>query len=471
MTSPALFDETDDTGLPLTPREDVPRASGLAATLEENLCALVDRAEHEPGDTVSEELVRRVLLADRGDHVVIGGPNPPLYRSQGRLRRFVVHEKELEELLGDVRDGDDVFLFGISLGEEVAYLLRTRPDANLVVWDRDPWLVRLALTRQDYRKALSTGRLRIAMGADIVDHLPTLHERRVVFHPTFRTIYKDEMTLVSEAISGTAPSDGRRWVALGMGGTPVRYIASALRQEGFSVMPLELQRWHPDEVGIAIEKLRPERVVTVNYSATVATSCGALDIPLYVWEVDPTTDRMPSPPEDSESGAIQMFTLREDHVADLRAAGFENVSYLPLGVDVEIRAPARTNAPGEPDYASPVTFVGSSLVKRAERFRRLFLQLYASFDCCGDESFEETEQRLDEVLRAERADYSRYVTNELLEEHFGEFLEAARRSGTPDDPRKWVAEIVASQKRVTYVSALAEERVQIWGDEGWGTVA
>jgi len=447
------------------PRAGGSRTSGLDPTLEENLCALLERAE--AGEPACEAMIHRILFAEQGDHVVIGGPNPPLYRSQGRLRRFTVHEHELEERLDDVREDDQVFVFGVGLGEEVAYLLRTRPGVRIVVWERDPWLLRLALTRQDYRNSLASGRLSLALGVDLIEHLPVLHERRVVFHPTFRTIYADEMRLVSEAIQGTRPSDSRRWVGLGMGGNTVRYMANALQREGYSVFPLEIKRWHPKETAIAIEKLRPEHVVTVNYDADVAEACNRVGVPLVVWEVDPTTDRTPSPPSSEAAASIRMFTLRRSHVPDLESAGFKSVEHLPLGVDVEVRAPRAGTSESEPDYDAPVTFVGSSLLARAQRFRRLFLQLHASFDCCGDEPFNVTEERLDSVLRAERDDYSQYVTDGLLEESFGPFLAAAKRSGTPEDPRKWVAEIVASHKRIAYVTALADEGIHVWGDRGW----
>ena len=63
------------------------------------------------------------------------------------------------------------------------------------------------------------------------------------------------------------------------------------------------------------------------------------------------------------------------------------------------------------------------------------------------------------------------VPDELLEEHFGDFLEAAHRNGTPDDPKKWVAEIVASQKRVAYVSALSDFGIHVWGADRWSEIS
>jgi spore maturation protein CgeB len=447
-------------------RPESSRHSGLEAVLENNLCSLLAAPA---GAEKSEETIVRILRADRGDHVIIGGPNPPLYRHQNVLREFLVGQGQLHEEVKSVRDGDSVFVFGISLGEQVAHLLRTRPKAKITVWDRDPYMVRLALTRQDYGASLRSGRLTLAIGADLVDYLPNLEKCQVVLHPVFRGVYADEMRLVSESVTGVAPSEGRRWIGLGMGGVVVSDIGESLRSEGYSVFPLEVRRWKPAETTYALNKLKLERVITVNFEPEVAEACQAHGVPLVVWDVDPKTDRTPVPPKSASN--IRVFTLREDNVETLRASGFTHVQHLPVGTDVEKRRPMQLNPSETERFSSPVTFVGSSLIDRARRFKRLFLQLYASFDCSSRESFQETEDRLESLLAAERMDYSTYVTDQLVEESFGEFLQAAQRCGTPDDPQKWVAEIVASQKRIAYVSALADEGIHVWGDSDWKRVA
>ncbi len=440
-----------------------PEASGLEPILEENLCALL-------GDPEREEFIHRVLYAESGRHVIIGGPNPPLYRALGKLREFVVDGEDLEESVRDVRDGETVFVFGISLGEQVAHILRTRPACKVIAWERDPWLMRLALTRQGFESSLTSGRLTLALGIDLLDHVAMLHEYRLVLHPVLRGLYPDELRLVSESVSGETPAEGRRWVGVGMGGVVVTDLGDALRSEGYTVFPLEVQRWDPRETRRALEKLRPRCIVMVNYDEDVGTACNDLKIPLIAWAIDPTTDRTPVPPS-SASDNFHVFTLRKQSVEMLHEVGFKQVEYLPLGVDVQKRRPLELTQEELSRYAAPVTFVGSSLMSRAKRFKRLFLQLYASFDCWGDEDFDHTSERLEKVLAAERADYSVYVTDELLHESFGDFLAAAKRSGTPGDPEKWVAEIVASYKRIAYVTALSDEGVHVWGDDGWKEVA
>ncbi len=440
--------------------EEVP--SGLEPLLEENLCTLV-------GDPTGEQLIERILYADSGKHVIIGGPNPPLYRFRGRLREFRVHKKELEQSVAEVQDGETVFLFGISLGEQAAHILRTRPNCKVIAWDRDPWLMRLALTGQDYKYSLGTGRLTLCLGADLIQHLPSMPDYRLVMHPVLREFYEDELLLTQEAARGEYDAAERRWVGLGMGGVVYNELSAAVRAEGYSVFPLEVRRWDPRETRIALKALRPERVVTINYDSEVASVCHELEIPLVAWEVDPKTDRPPVPPAGGED--FRVFTLHPKDVSQLEDAGFSSVGYLPIGVDTDRRYPIELNEEERSRFAARVCFVGSSLIDRARRFKRLFLQLHASFNCSAEESFDETSERLERVLAAERANYGVYDSDKLLEEHFGEFLEAAHRNGTPDDPKKWVAEIVASQKRIAYVSALSDFGIHVWGDERWTEVS
>lgn len=433
------------------------RGSGLDPTLETNLVALRER---------DEELVRRLLLPVRGDHVIVGGPNPSLYRSHHTLEEFTVASQDVEASVAEVQDGDEVFLFGVSLGEQLAHLLRTRPGCRIVVWDRDPWLLRLTLQRQDYRNSLRSGRTRLALGADLVGHFDGLAGRRLVVHPFFRHQYSDELALVEAAARGEVPRGP--WIALGMGGFVVADVAEALRAEGHQTFPFEVQRWAPGETALALRRLRPQKLLMVNYSREVAEVCEAERVPLVVWEIDPTTDRTAEVVGTGQN--VRLFTYRERHVELYRAAGFPNVAHLPPASNTHKRHPVELNEEQRAWFGTDVCFVGSSMAGPARKYRKLFLQLHASYDSIGLESFEQTEARLDEILALERMDYSTSRVIELVEERFAEFLAAARRSRTRDDPVKWVAEISASEKRMHYVNALGRFGIRVWGDREWDRV-
>ena len=436
------------------------RGSGLDPTLETNLVALRER---------DEPLVRRLLLPVRGDHVIVGGPNPSLYRSHNTLEQFTIPSEELEGSVAEVADGDEVFLFGISLGEQIAHILRTRPACTVCAWDRDPWLMRLALQRQDFRYSLASGRLQLCLGADLLQQLDTLGSRRLVSHPFFASEYADEFEVVNASYQGAVPRGP--WTALGMGGLVVADIAAALRAEGCSTFPIEVQRWAPEETAQALRRLKAERMVTVNYSPEVAEVSVAEDVPLVVWEIDPSTDRTPTPVGETDKiDQVRIFTYRDSHVDVYRSAGFESVEHLPVGSDTTQRRPVALTDAQQGRYGSDVCFVGASLAGPAKTYRKLFLQLHASFDSMGFETFEATEARLDEILAGERVDFSQSMIEDLTREHFGEFLEAAGRMRTQDDPTKWVAEIAASEKRMHYVDTLGQFGICVWGDREWERV-
>jgi spore maturation protein CgeB len=433
------------------------RGSGLDPTLETNLVALRER---------DEELVRRLLLPVRGDHVIVGGPNPSLYRSFNTLEEFTVASQDLEASVTGVQDGDDIFLFGVSLGEQLAHLLRTRPNCRVTVWDRDPWLFRLTLQKQDYRHSLRSGRVRLALGADLVGHFESVAGKRVVVHPFFRHQYSDELSLVEGATAGLIPRGP--WTALGMGGFVVGEVADAMRAEGHQIFPFEVQRWAPAETALALRRLRPQRLVMVNYDREVAEVCEAERVPLVAWEIDPSTDRTAEVVGSGQN--VRLFTYRDQNVELYRRAGFPNVAHLPAGSDTAKRHPVTLTEEQRAWFGADVCFVGSSLAGHARKYRRLFLQLFASFDSIGLESFEDTEARLDEVLALERTDYSTSRVLALVEERFADFLAAARRTQTREDPLKWVAEIAASEKRLHYVNALGRFGIRVWGDREWERV-
>lgn len=430
------------------------RGSGLDPTLETNLAALHER---------DSELVKRLLFKARGDHVISGGPNPTLYRSHNSLDRFVIATHDLEASVADVADGDEVFLFGVSLGEQVAHLLRTRPLCRIVAWDRDPLLLRLTLQRQDYHQSLGNGRLKLLLGADLVGDLEKMPGRRLVVHPYFRHQYATELELVESAMAGTIARGP--WTALGMGGLVVGDVAAALRAEGIQIFPFEVLRWSPEETELALKRLRPKRLVMVNYVREVAEVAANIGVPLVVWEVDPSTDRTAEVVGTGEN--VRIFTYRERNVASYRAAGFPHVAHLPAGSNTDKRHPVELDAGERERYASDVCFVGSSMLGAARKYRRLFRQLHASFDSMGLETFEEVDERLEAILAEERLDYSDARVVELLQERFGEFLAAARATRTRDDPAKWVAEIAASEKRLHYVNALGKFGIRVWGDREW----
>ena len=426
--------------------------ASLSPTLEKNLRAL--GAQNRP-------LVDRLLQPSAVDHVILSPDGPSLYRHHGDLLPLDLRPAVLKKCLaGWPEDAQRACLFGLGLGELVAHLLRRRPGGRLVAWERDPYLVRETLSRWDYSASLESGRLELRLGVDLAADLSELSALPRVDHPTLRQVYAAEHSLI------VAPPQAGRWIALGLGSVFVDELAGALHAEGHRVFPVELSRWPHKEIERALEALDPQCVMTVNTNPALSELCDRLGRPLIVWEVDPSLDRRPERVNANRS--TRVFTNRKAALAGLQDAGYASVAYLPLAASQVDRHPVPLDELEE-RYRSQVCFVGASLAEGARASRRKFLHLYASWRCAPEENLEGFETHLDQVLAIQHAD-DVYRIPELAEEHYADFLDAARRSHTRQDPVQWLAEIAAAGKRWETITALGRQGITVWGDEGWADV-
>jgi hypothetical protein len=425
--------------------------SDLPPLLESNLRALA---------RTQRDLTRRILWPCEDAHLVELLGRPALNKHGSELIELAVRDADLAGSVADLPDAAELFVFGIGLGEQVAHLLATRPGARLVVWDRDPWLLRATLARHAWAAEIERGRLVLALGVDLLAHLADGRPR--LLHPLLARVYAHELRLLLE------PPSEPRWAALGVGELFVADLSRALEAEGFRVFPLELARWSREEIEHALATLAPELVVSVNYPGGLAEVCREHGRKLIVWEIDPNTDRVPRC--DGDAGDAHVFTWRAANVAAFGAAGFPRVEHLPLAADVDERRPLALGSEERARYAAPVAFVGASMVAQATVYRRRFVQLYCDWHPDGVGAAQHGNDLVQGVLDAQRQDYATYRIPELADEPFGAFLAAARRSRTQEDPLAWLAEVAAAEKRLSWVAGLGAEGVHVWGDKHWGVV-
>lgn len=407
-------------------------------------------------ERVQPELGARLRLPVDGEHLKFSQDGTPLYRLHGSWMPLVVPKSELPNRTAVPTDCGEVLLFGVGLGEQIDYLLRQRSDLSILAWDRDPWLLRAMLTQHDWLAAIAAGRLRFALGVDLCDAISEKPERRVIYHPFHQAVYTHERILVASGV-------GAKRAVIGLGGLFVDDLATSLRSEGFSVLPVDFERWSRDEIALAIKRFQPEVVALINYVQGLAEFCTERATKLLVWEIDSATDRLK--PLESPAPEARVFSFRRANVEAYRQAGFEHTSHLPLASDTEKRCPLELNATELERYGTPVAFVGSSLVEHAESYRGIFLQLCTALD--PEQSNEEDDSRLQLVLDVQREAYQRYMIPELMEASFPELLTAVQGSDFPHDPVLLVAEIAACEKRLAYVASLGQLGLHVWGDEGW----
>ncbi|MEA3429359.1 MAG: hypothetical protein U9Q84_09180, partial [Thermodesulfobacteriota bacterium] len=168
-----------------SPQQALPEQFSMT-TLEKNLAALAN---------VDENLFQRICLPVDGSHIHFLNSGEIRYQRHRTLFPFAINGEDMESSLGDIDSAKNIFLFGIGLGEQLDLLLE-RCVAGVTAWDRDPWLIRLVLMQKDYSQHFRSGRLKLIMGADIIDMPEVVKDYVVVYHPLLRLIYKNELKLL-----------------------------------------------------------------------------------------------------------------------------------------------------------------------------------------------------------------------------------------------------------------------------------
>ncbi|NNL67430.1 MAG: glycosyltransferase, partial [Myxococcales bacterium] len=355
-----------------------------------------------------------------------------------------------------------VVLFGLGLGELAEALLCAAPERRVVAWDRDPWLMRQALARRPALvKAVAAGRLELALGVEIQRLRDEPIEAPRIAHPLLGEVYALERVFL-------ARRPAQRHALLVTGELFVDDVAATLREQlpggAFDVLPLEPDRWSLEELSFTVQRFEPQVVFAVNHREGMAEFCARHEVPLVVWEIDPSLDREVAPCP--APGRTHVFTWRAAHVAAFERAGFPSVHHLPLAGNPKRRQPPPAEAPELAELACDVSFVGSSLRVNAEAHRARFLEVFEAWPP-GTGRRAEAEAALDEVLAKQEAAERRWILPELLRERFGDFLAAWETSGLREDPVALVAESAGARHRAAALSALAPFAPRIWGDTGW----
>ncbi len=411
----------------------------------ENLAALVER---------NEELAQRLCWPARDDHVGRGADGALLYKiAQSSFPLELSPEKARQSLAEARGDTSATFLFGLGLGETATALLAGCRSTRVVAWERDPWIMRLALERNDWRRDLASGRLRLLLGTDLVEEARRAPRLPVVAHPLLGQVYATERALLGVGAS-------RPVAMVCAGGLFVRDLGQALSRAGFAPFTLDLQRLSREELSRSLSRARPALVASINYTEGLAEFCAEHRTKLICWEIDPSTSALPPCRLPTDEAFI--FTYRRAAVEEYRAAGFRNVEHLPLATDPERRRPVQLAGDEEARYRAPVSIVAASMVPEVPRHERSFLDAWKAYRDGDPRAEAEGTRVLERVLEEQALDDSRYRVPELLERGWPDF---ARASGP--GPARAAGEVAAALKRLTCGRRLARFGVRIWGDEGW----
>ncbi len=115
----------------------------------------------------------------------------------------------------------------------------------------------------------------------------------------------------------------------------------------------------------AVASFKPDAIVTVNHlgvdhEGVLYALAGELRLPLVSWFVDNPEFILPLYPAPDPQNTL-ILTWDADSLEAVRACGFTNVFWLPLGADPKRFCPGRE---GRPEWRARVSFVGNSMVQK-----------------------------------------------------------------------------------------------------------
>lgn len=318
-------------------------------------------------------LARRLCEPVRNDHVELSvSPsgdltarfirlNVPIQGPETPLRDAV---KAVDDFVGG--GGSTIFFLGVGLGYELVLLLKKIPTGQqIVAYERDPWLLRCALSLHDFSKHILTHRLSFLLGVDVVSWWPLRTGEITLFvHPWLGQAYRADWERLKKG------SSSERGVLVAQGELFVEDVADALEHQGCRIWLWDPRRVSLEESRRQIKTFDPEFVFSINVMPGLSTLCEELGVPYVAWEIDPTVERLKACP--GKTHLITIFTYRKAHVPLYKEAGFEKVEYLPLAANPRRRRPLTLSAEDQERYGAPISFVGSSMKAQAQVLGRLF---------------------------------------------------------------------------------------------------
>lgn len=424
-------------------------SDALPPVLRNNLAAIQQR---------TPALFDRICLPVSSDHVQKSPDGSNCYRIHRSWHTYDLAADQVTQSLTGVQS-EHIFLFGLGAGEQLLALLGRDDVTSVLAWDRDPWLLRLFLSAHDVSAALRSGRLTLSLGADLVDGIQDELPRDAVVHPFFADQYRIEFALLQTDLLPDR--------ALLCAGTLfVDDLADSLAEAGYSCFTWDVERLSPKELAITAKRFEATLVVGINYTRGLAEACRDLGLRLLVWEIDPATDALSRCQPPAEHAHI--FTYRRAQVPAFEAAGFPNTSYLPLASNPARRFPADPEAGDASHYRAPIAFVGASMREQANLFGEHLMAEYCLWRGGSPmEARAECSRALDAMRNRHREDLTSSRVEALLIDALPKFVAAMRRKPNKPDPVVLASEIVAADKRLSYVELLGPLGIEVWGDKDW----
>jgi hypothetical protein len=392
------------------------------------------------------------------EHVVFRSDGEVRLRWRGETQPLMVDEQPDELASLDVQLDRPILVFGVGIGDQLRRLLDATEDTPVVAWERDPWLLGLAIGFYDFSAELKTGRLQFALGADLFEILPPPGEEpNAVFHPLLTAVYRNEWRLFCDG--GSRPR-----ALIATGGAIADEAADGLRATGRAVYTLDLANLSAAEVDHAITKSEADCLVVVDHAPGLPEFCAERNLRLVVWEVGGLSERIPR--AHGSTAHVRVRTVAPSRQEDFCDAGYEDVGYLPAAADLELRRPVVFKPADMARYLCSVAAVGPSLVDEARRARGRFIGLIEAWLGRTPEAAHEAQELSRALLSMQRREDGNYCIPELLDSHFPDFVSSIDLA-RDEDPVALIGLVAASERRLRLMESLSPYRPHVWGDIGW----
>lgn len=225
---------------------------------------------------------------------------------------------------------------------------------------------------------------------------------------------------------------------------------------------------HSDFVKQLLEEIisfKPDALITLNHlgvdrEGVLMDLINKLELPFISWFVDNPHLILYSY-EGLTSPYLHIFTWDLDNVPSLKARGFTNVYYLPLGTDATRFQPANKKKLISPSWVSAVSFVGNSMIDKVQKRldacnlpQKFYDDFFALADC-----FIDSPKRIAEKFILEDGKKLFPALIQYYEEHFNTEEKLAFETGMT-----WEATRVY---RLDCVKQILDFNPLLVGDEGW----
>ncbi|HEX7522639.1 MAG TPA: glycosyltransferase, partial [Candidatus Deferrimicrobium sp.] len=241
-------------------------------------------------------------------------------------------------------------------------------------------------------------------------------------------------------------------------------IARAVKALGHSVVKVHGRKDEScgDILGRAVETIatrKPDFFLTVNHlgfdeEGVLADLFQSIEMPSAIWYVDSPNLIVRAFPR-NVSPFSSIFVWDEGYLDTMKSLGFENVSYLPLGVDETVFRPKSLSSPERKRMGTDLGFVGNSMVGPArDQLAKVPRELHAA-----------VERTANRMNLARNVPYGEAARESMSSDERAVF-ESLRESGKTgfEAAVLWRATLLY---RLSCLRTLEEFRPCIRGDAGW----